>query len=348
MVGQGFFSTISYEIQMSSLETNRVQFEAALLVLLEGLNTGTSGSGSTILPARLSLINYVKAKLDELIPEGEGVSFNLSDTPNISDPLDLLINPHLDESTKDIILSAPLTVLFPTAMGLQSGKAFETGGKTGYVMLPQNFLRLSSFKMADWKKDISIPITTENVAYILQQFALRRGSVNFPVAALNWLNIPVGGLKTMTIAAGGTGYAPGKNIITVVQSGGVGGQIVCTSNSSGVITSIDSVYMIGSGYVVANGLATTGGTGTGFVVNITVLETAGLRRTIEYYSISDSHVVDKLFYIPETLAEDFVVANPNLLDSLAWQCAGKIMQITGMVNEAKLAQERVQQSYNNL
>ena len=332
---------------MSTLNENRVQFEAALLELFEGLESGI-GTGGTILPARLSIINYVKAKLDELVPEGEGITFNLATEPNISNPLDLLINAHLDECTKDIILSAPLSVLFPTAMGAQSGKAFETGGKTGYIVLPANFLRLSSFKMLDWTRDVTLAKPNSHPTYKKQAYSFLRGGTSTPEAFFNWIDIPVGGLKTLTIANGGTGYAPGKNTITVVQAGGVGGQITCTASAGGVITSIDSVYMMGSGYQVANGLATTGGTGNGFTVNITALETAGLRRTLEYYSISTSHVVDKLFYIPETTAENFVTVNPNLLDSLAWQCAGKIMQITGMVNESKMAQERVTQSYLNL
>ena len=260
--GKAFFLPLHKNISMSSLETNRVQFEAALLVLLEGLNTGTGGDGSTILPARLSLINYVKAKLDELIPEGEGISFKLSATPNISDPLDLLINAHLDEATKDIILAAPLSVLFPTKASATAGTTF-TDTKTGYVELPANFVRLSSFKMTDWKKDISIPITPENVAYSLQQFPLRRGSINFPVAVLNW--------KTISAAS---------------------------------------------------------------------------KRILEYYSVLTLHTIEKFLYIPEQAAQDFVVVNPNLLDSLAWQCAGKIMQITGMLDAAKLAQDRVVQSFN--
>ena len=248
---------------MSTLAENRVQFEAALLELFEGLESGI-GTGGTILPARLSIINYVKAKLDELIPEGEGITFNLATEPNISNPLDLLINAHLDECTKDVILSAPLTVLFPTGMPSGSGTPFDDS-KTGYVVLPDNFLRLSSFKMADWKKDLSEAISTQNPKYKKQQFKFLRGSVSFPVAVFNW-------------------------------------KLISQTN----------------------------------------------KRIIEYYSISSSHVVEKLFYIPETTAENFVTVNPNLLDSLAWMCAGKIMQITGMVNESKMAQERVNQSYLNL
>lgn len=251
---------------MSSLDENRVQFEAALKTLLESIDAGGTGVVSgTILPARLTIINYVKAKLDELVPEGEGISFALSSAPNISNPLDLLINAHLDEATKDVILSAPLSVLFPTAQA-GSGTPF-TDTKTGYIVLESNFLRLSSFKMLDWKREVKVPITSLDPAYKKQAYSFLRGGINKPVAVLNWKSI-------------------------------------------------------GS--------------------------PASIQRILEYYSVDTSHVIDKLFYIPEQYAEDFLTVNPNLLDSLAWMCAGKIMQITGMVKEAEMAQQRVSQSYLNL
>lgn len=253
---------------MSTLDENRVQYEATLKALLESIVAGGTGvgDGGTILPARLSIINYVKAKLDELVPEGEGISFALSSEPNISNPLDLLINAHLDEATKDVILSAPLTVLFPTAQ-TGSGTPFTTGDKTGYIVLATNFLRLSSFKMADWKREITVPITPFDPAYKKQGYSFLRGGINKPVAVLNWKS-----------------------------------------------------------------------TGT----------PATMKRVLEYYSVDTSHTIDKLFYIPEQYAEDFLTVNPNLLDSLAWMCAGKIMQITGMIKEAEMAQQRVSQSYQNL
>ena len=85
-----------------------------------------------------------------------------------------------------------------------------------------------------------------------------------------------GGLSTVTLANGGTGYVEGAgNILTVVQGGGASGTISCTANSGGVIVSIDSVTVKGTGYAVANTLATTGGSAnTDATVNITVINGA--------------------------------------------------------------------------
>ena len=258
---------------MSDISTNRVQFEEALLAIFLELynNDGTGGDGGTILASRLSIINYVKAKLDELIPEGEGLTFNLSTSPNISNPLDLLINAHIDEATKDVILTAPLSVLYPVAY---AGTAVHTGtNKFGYIVLPANYLRLSSFKMTDWLRDVSVPITPQNPIYKKQSNEYLRGGTAKPIAVLNWKNLP---------------------------------------------TTVDEVT------------------------------TYSAKRILEYYSVDTVHTIDKLLYIPEQVAEDFVAVNPDLLPSLAWMCAAKILQITRLFDAAKLAMEQVTLSYTNL
>ena len=86
-----------------------------------------------------------------------------------------------------------------------------------------------------------------------------------------------GGLKTVTIKAGGSGYTNGAQVLTVVQTGGASGTINVTV-SGGVVTSINSIATQGTGYTTtgvggtgANGLATTGGGGTGCTVNISAI-----------------------------------------------------------------------------
>jgi len=245
-----------------ALQTERVHLQDALLALLAGMDSGAGGGD--ISATRLSIINFVKAKLDEIVPQGEGITFTLSADPNISNPWDLLIDAHLDECTKDVQLSAPINVLFPQAATVTTGVAF-TDPKTGYVVLPDNFLRLSSFKMTDWLTSINDKhlITKEDHKYKKQSNKWLRGGIDKPVAVLTW-----------------------KSVTNVIK------------------------------------------------------------RTIEYYSIDTHHTVEELLYIPERKAEELIEVNPNLLDALAWQTAGKIMQITGQIEPAKLAQERVTQSYN--
>lgn len=65
----------------------------------------------------------------------------------------------------------------------------------------------------------------------------------------------------------GAGYTNGAQVLTVVQAGGSGGTINVTV-AGNVVVSIDSVATVGSGYTVADGLATTGGGGAGCTVNL--------------------------------------------------------------------------------
>ena len=76
----------------------------------------------------------------------------------------------------------------------------------------------------------------------------------------------------------GTGYAVG-DIITVVQSGASHGQLrVLTITTGGVVATLGTVLgNQGTAYSVASGLSTTGGTGAGLEVDITVIGEAYLQ-----------------------------------------------------------------------
>jgi hypothetical protein len=84
--------------------------------------------------------------------------------------------------------------------------------------------------------------------------------------------VATGQIVSGTVANPGSGYA-NNDRVTVVQSGGSNGAFTLTV-SAGAITAMTPVSnssgaINGSGYTNANGLATTGGTGTGLTVNIT-------------------------------------------------------------------------------
>jgi uncharacterized protein (TIGR02145 family) len=177
-------STTTY--QMGVLGQERVQFEAALAALLAEYSGG-AGSGS--IPAtRLNIINLVKAKLDEVIPEGEGLIFTLSSEANTTNPLDLLISALLDEASKNTLMMAPFHVLEPTISETTTGTAdiVDELGETGYVELPENFLRLISFKMEEWERPVNIPILNTTMEYFMQKNKYVRGGVSKPAVALSW------------------------------------------------------------------------------------------------------------------------------------------------------------------
>lgn len=108
------------------------------------------------------------------------------------------------------------------------------------------------------------------------------------------------GITTVTVGnSGGSGYKDG-DILTIVQTGGSGGQVtVIEVNGSGAVTAVSPSTFPGTGYSVANNLATTGGTGIGATVDITQLQgaqgcAAGLdlgqqNTAIGYYAMEDNN-----------------------------------------------------------
>jgi hypothetical protein len=90
------------------------------------------------------------------------------------------------------------------------------------------------------------------------------------------------GIASATPANGGGGYIVG-DVITVVQTGAGGGMLTVAAVSGGVVTAL-ATSMGGLGYVTGNGLATTGGSGSGLTVNITttspVLDDATYRTVL--------------------------------------------------------------------
>jgi hypothetical protein len=77
-------------------------------------------------------------------------------------------------------------------------------------------------------------------------------------------------VDTITVHTAGTGYTAGQDL-TIVQSGGsLATANIDTVDGGGGVTAV-TLLTPGSGYAVANGLATTGGLGTGAKLNITAI-----------------------------------------------------------------------------
>jgi len=175
---------------MGTLVSEKLQYKTTLIALLESLDLGTSGDGTgtggigEIDDARMALINLVKIKLDELIPQGEGVVYNLESKPNISDPLDLYINGLLDEAAKNVLQTAPKQ-LCPVKQSLESAVANATDNKIGFVKCPDDYLRLFAFRMTEWKRQVEDPITTNDPFYLEQGNKYTRGGIAKPVVVVN-------------------------------------------------------------------------------------------------------------------------------------------------------------------
>lgn len=173
---------------MGILSNERVEFESALAALLAAYGIGGGTGGGSLPATRLNIINLVKAKLDEIMPEGEGLTFSLETSPNVSNPLDLLISAILDEAAKNTLMMAPFHILEPTDAEIAAGEdlVVDDYGETGYVVLPANFLRLVSFKMEDWERPVNVPLQLTSPEYQMQKNKFIRGGVSKPAVAIAW------------------------------------------------------------------------------------------------------------------------------------------------------------------
>jgi hypothetical protein len=112
--------------------------------------------------------------------------------------------------------------------------------------------------------------TTTSPEYIAAQIYFSQN----PASQFVWIGAQdPSGINTLNPHSGaiGSGYVVG-DVVKIIQSGATGGtaQVTSVSSSNGGVTGL-ALFAAGHGYAVANNLATTGGTGSGLFVDITVV-----------------------------------------------------------------------------
>lgn len=128
---------------------------------------------------RQELINRVKAKCDEILPVDAGVC-ELLILPNTKS-IDIVAGEVLDEAARDVLLKAPAghlrgTICLNPPVGDDDG--------TGYVDLPDDFIRLLEFKMSDWQRPVTM-VCEEGSSVALKQYnRYMRGGIAKPVCVL--------------------------------------------------------------------------------------------------------------------------------------------------------------------
>lgn len=128
----------------------------------------------------LTLRQDVRTALDENPVAAQFVAIGESDTVTLDD----IIESKLVDAAKAVEMEAPVWML-------DSGHSFadevwwNTDG-TGWTLLPEDFMRLVTFKMSDWERPVCDTITETDAGYALQRsrYAGIRGNPQRPVCAL--------------------------------------------------------------------------------------------------------------------------------------------------------------------
>lgn len=131
---------------------------------------------------RQELINMVKTKVDELSPLDDiivGVS-------SINDkPIDSFADSLLDESAKELMMNVPLWRLGGTSLFLE---VIPNKDGSGYVYLPEDFLRLIAFKMKEWERPVTDVVEEGSPLGKMQSNKYLRGGICKPICVIGHLS----------------------------------------------------------------------------------------------------------------------------------------------------------------
>ena len=130
------------------------------------------------------IIEDVRVCLDET--RTSGALQGVSDTETLT--LDELIRSKVLEGVDAVHLKVPYWML-------EQGHLFGDGifwqdMESGYVLLPDDFLRLVVFEMSDWERPVYTAISTDNPLYAIQRSRIKaiRGTAQRPVCAIGVAN----------------------------------------------------------------------------------------------------------------------------------------------------------------
>jgi hypothetical protein len=349
-----------------NFDKEKQDYTSAFYELMLSVLSGSGGNLDLSAP-RLTLIGSVKLKIDELQPQGEGVQFIDINNVDVSNVLDLYINGLLDESARNVLQTAPLHIIIPTDGASQS--VVDNGDGTGYIILPDDYLRFMAFKMNTWYQEVTMPITTTDPMYKLQKYAATRGGIAKPIVALNSIkvtNVPVAQVDTVTLS-GTNGKA---NLICA----GITREMIFNSSLAQTATDFVTAYTAdfsaqgvdissNSGNIIFTAqvagtpfaspyVATTEGNLSGATAN-TIPNVPAIegKRTLEYYSLpsGETHVLNKFLYVGLAGAE---YIQDNLHEALSWMCASKVLQVMGDITNqgghSEKALEQVKLQFLNL
>jgi len=103
---------------------------------------------------------------------------------------DTLIDELMDPALKKLILITPPHLLETKAFFIEnstsSGNQSDYGDGSGYVILPDDFVKLISFKMTEWKRPVTKAIGEFDPKYKLQKNNYTRGGIAKPVCVIRY------------------------------------------------------------------------------------------------------------------------------------------------------------------
>lgn len=129
---------------------------------------------------RQELIEAVKTRIDEmnLLEVAAGAPVGCPD----DSPVEVLADRLLDECCQEVLIKAPAWRLTGESF---EGRAIEESDGTGYVDVPNDFVRLLEFKMSGWRRPVTVVYEMGCNMALKQYNRFMRGGVCKPVCVLS-------------------------------------------------------------------------------------------------------------------------------------------------------------------
>ncbi len=130
------------------------------------------------------IVDLVIVKMEEYTPYGPSSGATLLNGGDHLDevkPVYSYIHQHLKEAANEILRAIPLTrAAYKSAT--VTANVDSSDSRIGSIVLPDDFLRLHTFKMKGWTRPVHVVITENDPAYTLQFNRWTRGTCQKPIA----------------------------------------------------------------------------------------------------------------------------------------------------------------------
>lgn len=134
------------------------------------------------------IVNDVRVALDENVRTGSGIVAQLEE---LGDPDTLTLDDIIESKVEDaarLVLENAAHWLLGEGIAIPGSLIVprETGYVTGTMELPEDFLRLLTFKMSSWRMPVTVAVTEDSPLYEVQSspYAGVRGNPERPVVAI--------------------------------------------------------------------------------------------------------------------------------------------------------------------
>lgn len=124
------------------------------------------------------IIKAVKVKMEEITPFDDGLMVLNAEVK----PIESYISEVFQNSIDKLLMICPLSLTTETSLPSTGLTSTTNNGKSiGKLSIPDDFIRLHTFKMAGWERPVHRCISTENPKYSEQLNPWTRGGNSKPV-----------------------------------------------------------------------------------------------------------------------------------------------------------------------